>query len=194
MEIEERQSEILLRGRELNPWFAQRSLEHLRAQAIKYEAYLSDETLDEKVDYVLRLIEGLPERQQQMLIERMGIQAELGSSAKPIPATKRVQLRLSPFEYERLKAFASVTGFTMSQILRQVLLQTTVETNIQWELRRSVAKVKLEKKAWVRLPSILMDRATKLARSYRVPTSTFIRGALRYHIESQSELYKPKKC
>jgi predicted DNA-binding protein len=191
-EIEERQSGILMRGRELDPWFSQKSLEYLRSQAIKYEAYLNDETLNEKIDYILRLIDGLPERQQRMLFERLGIQVELDASAKPIPATKRVQLRLSLFEYQRLKAFASATGFTLSQILRQSLLETTVETNIQWELRRSTAKVKLEKKVWVRLPTSLMDRATKLARSYRVPTSTFIRGALRHYLEKQSDLYKPR--
>jgi predicted DNA-binding protein len=193
-EIEERQAGILMRGRDQDDWYSQKHLEYLRSQALKYEAYLNDETLNEKVDYILRLIEGLPVRQQQLLFERLNVQAEIDASAKPIPSTKRVQLRLSAFEDERLRAIASATGFTISQLLRQSLLQTTVETNIQWELRRCTAKIKLEKKVWVRLPTSLMDRATKLARSYRVPTSTFIRGAMRHHIESQSELHKPMKC
>jgi len=193
-EIEERQSGSLMRGDSRYDWYGKISLEHLRSEALRYEAYLNDETLNEKVDYILRLIEGLPARQQQLLFERLSVQAEIDASAKPIAATKRVQLRLSAFEDERLRAVASATGFTISQLLRQSLLQTTVETNIQWELRRSTAKVKLERKVWVRLPSSLMDRATKLARSYRVPTSTFIRGALRHHIESQSELHNPRKC
>lgn len=193
-EIEERQSGNLIRGRSRYDWYGHKSLEHLRSEALRYEAYLNDDTLDEKVDYILRLIEGLPERQKRLLLERLNIQLDQQASAQPIPGSKRIQLRLTAFEDERLRAIAIATGLTISQILRHALLQTTIETNIQWELRRVTAKAKLEKKVWVRLPSSLTDRAKRFAELNRVPTSTFIRGALRHHIESQSELYKPKKC
>ena len=192
-EIERRQFDVLFSDHLSHNWYTQRSIESLKAEALRYEAYLTDQTLNEQVDYILRLIDGLPERQQRILIERLSTQATLDTSLDPLPSTKRVQLRLTLFEHQRLTAIALATGFTVSQILRRCLLETTELTDIQWELRRNTPNEKLDKKIWVRLPIHLMARVTKLGRANRVPTSTFIRAALRHYIEKQNELYEKQR-